>query len=202
MGLAWVEHTDEIAATPDECFEAITDYESFPTWLSAVYETDVLERDPKSELGELVHFEVDGKVRKVRYTLRYSYDRPDRIEWDFVEGEGIKRLEGEWRFEPSGDGCLATYKTGIDAGAGVPGPVAKRVQKGTVKKVIEELKAEAERRADSGGPAAASAPPAAEQPAASGGKSPIPFDLLPEPLDRIARLPGRIMVGIGKRLGG
>ncbi len=203
MGLSWAEHTEEIAATADEVFDAITDYESFPGWLSAVYETQVLERDRKSKLGELVKFEVDGKVRKVRYTLRYSYDRPNEITWDFVEGEGIKRLEGEWQIEDKGGTTAATYKAGIDPGGGVPGPVAKRVQKSTVKKVVEELKAEAERRSGSGESAGASDGPAAATRLASGGdSSPIPFDLLPEPLERVARLPGRIMVGIGKRLGG
>ena len=156
MGLHWADHTIEIDASPEQCFEAITDYETFPKWIGAVYETRWW-RDRKSKLGEVVKFEVDGKVRKVRYTLKYSYDRPHHITWDFLEGHGIKQLDGEWIFEENGERTNATYKVGIDPGGGVPGPVAKRVNKQTIKRANEDLKAEAERRAKAGG----SAPPRA-----------------------------------------
>jgi ribosome-associated toxin RatA of RatAB toxin-antitoxin module len=215
MGLHWAENEIVIAATPDQCFEAITDYETFPDWQSAVYETEVTQRDNSTKLGEVVRFVVDGKVRKIRYTLRYHYDRPDRIWWDFMDGQGIKRLEGEYTFAPSSEGTLATYKVGIDPGGGVPGPVAKRVNKQTIKKANEDLKAETERRASAGGsdsePADAddgeaprsSAPrprPTARE--AEEDQSPIPFGVLPEPLDELAKLPGKVLVRIGRLLGG
>lgn len=213
MGLHWAENTIEIAATPDRCFEAITDYETFAEWQSAVYETEVTQRERKSGLGEVVKFEVDGKVRKIRYTLRYHYDRPGRVWWDFIEGHGIKKLDGEYTFEPSGDGTLATYKVGIDPGGGVPGPIAKRVNKQTIKKANEDLKAETERRAQAGGSDSApageetaerrSAPPARPAPRGEDeDQSPIPFELLPEPLDELAKLPGKVLVRIGRLLGG
>ena len=36
MGLNWAEHTEEIAAPVETCFDAIVDYESFPRWQNAV----------------------------------------------------------------------------------------------------------------------------------------------------------------------
>src|ERR671923_1409117 len=95
MGLHWAEHSVEIAATPQECFDAIVDYESFPRWQNAVEEAEILERNRK-KLGELVRFKVDGKVRKVGYVLRYRYDSPTHITWDFVEGHGISDVQGEY----------------------------------------------------------------------------------------------------------
>jgi ribosome-associated toxin RatA of RatAB toxin-antitoxin module len=213
MGLHWAENTIEIAATPDQCFEAITDYDSFPEWQSAVYETDVTQRDSSTKLGEVVKFVVDGKVRKIRYTLRYHYDRPDRIWWDFMDGQGIKQLEGEYTFEPSGDGTAATYKVGIDPGGGVPGPVAKRVNKQTIKKANQDLKAETERRAQTDGSDSERADEEGKQPPRSAppprssrepeeDQSPIPFEMLPEPLGELAKLPGKVLVRIGRLLGG
>jgi carbon monoxide dehydrogenase subunit G len=219
MGLHWAENTIEIAATPEQCFDAITDYESFPDWQSAVYETEVTEREKKTDLGEVVKFEVDGKVRKIRYTLRYHYDRPGRVWWDFLDGQGIKQMDGEYLFEPSDGGTLATYKVGVDPGGGVPGPVAKRVNKGTIKKANEDLKAETERRASqTAGSGAASrfersaddAEAETYEPSSSPSgrasadesESPIPFDILPEPLDDLAKLPGKVLVRIGRLLGG
>ena len=193
MGLNWAEHTEEIPASIDECFEAITDYESFPDWQNAVLATEVVERDRKTKLGEVVRFEVDGKVRKVHYTLHYHYDRPKRIWWDFVEGRGVKEIEGEYTFEERGGGTAATYRLGIDPGAGVPGPVGRRIGKQLVKRSVEDLKVEAEKR--TGGRTA-------ERPIAESKQSRSPLDALPGVVGEVARIPGRILVGIGRRLGG
>jgi carbon monoxide dehydrogenase subunit G len=157
MGLQWAEHTIEIAATPDEVFDAITDYETFPEWQSAVVGTEVTETDKKTKLGEVVKYDVDAKIRTIHYTLRYHYERPGKIWWDFVEGQGINKLDGGYEIVESDGGTAATYKVGIDV-SGVPGPLLKRAHKGTIKKANEDLKAEAERRAGDaqGEPAGAS----------------------------------------------
>jgi uncharacterized protein YndB with AHSA1/START domain len=162
VGLQWAEHTIEIEATPDEVFDAITDYETFPDWQSAVLGTEVTETDRKSGLGQVVNYEVDGKVRKIRYTLRYDYDRPQRISWDFLEGHGINSLQGGYEIRPSDGGATATYKVGIDV-SGVPGPILKRTHRSTIKKANEDLKAEAERRAGTS-PAPEAAAEARERP--------------------------------------
>ncbi len=204
MGLKWAEDTIEIAATPEEVFDAITDYESFHDWQSAVISADVLETDKKSKLGELVSYDIDAKIRTIHYTLRYRYDRPESITWDFIKGDGINQMDGGYEIRASGSGTAATYKVGVDV-TGVPGPLLKRAQKSTVKKANEDLKAEAERRHAAGGgskPGSDHAEQAtAEQPTYSGGPS-HPFDMLPGPLNEVAKLPGKIMVRVGKRLGG
>jgi ribosome-associated toxin RatA of RatAB toxin-antitoxin module len=146
MGLQWAENTIEIAASPEQVFDAITDYETFPEWQSAVLGTEVTERQKKTGLGEVVKYDVDGKIRTIHYTLKYRYERPAKIEWDFLEGQGINQMDGDWTIVPSGDGAKATYRVGVDV-SGVPGPILKRTQKSTVKKANEDLKAEAERRA-------------------------------------------------------
>ena len=202
MGLHWADNTIEIAAPADAVFDAITDYETFEKWQSAVISATVESREKRSKLGEVVKYEIDGKVRTVRYTLKYNYDRPSRIGWDFVEGTGLNRLEGGYEIKPSGSGTSATYKVGIDV-TGVPGPVLKRVQKGTVKKANEDLKAEAEKRHRSGAQTAEHEVPTGDDDFTpySGGPS-HPFDMLPGPAADLAKLPGKIMVRIGKRLGG
>ncbi len=68
------EHSAEVAATPELCFEAAVDYETFPEWQRAAKSTDVLERDPDG-LGKIVEWHVDLGVRELRYLLHYHYDR-------------------------------------------------------------------------------------------------------------------------------
>ncbi len=146
MGLNWAEHTVEIAAPIETCFAAIIDYETFPTWQSAVVDTEVLDWDGKGR-GKRVRLFIDAKIRRVDYTLDYRYDEPERIEWDFVEGHGINGADGHYLFKDLGDRTRATYKLGLEVGIPLPGPVARRAHKSTLKASVEDLKREAERRA-------------------------------------------------------
>ena len=78
--------------------------------------TEVLDRH-KDGLGKRVRLFVDAKVRKVDYTLDYRYERPTKIEWDFVEGNGIDDADGHYLFESLGDDrTRATYKLGLEVG--------------------------------------------------------------------------------------
>jgi hypothetical protein len=158
MGLNWAEHTVEIAAPIETCFAAITDYETFPSWQRAVVDTEVLDWDRKGR-GKRVRLVVDAKVRKVDYVLDYRYDEPKRIEWDFVEGNGINDADGHYLFEDLGGRTRATYKFGLEVGIPLPGPVARRAHKSTLKSSVEDLKREAERRAAGERPSAEPAAP-------------------------------------------
>lgn len=48
-----------------------------------------------------------------------------RIWWDFLEGEGVTYIDGEYLFEPEDSGTLATYRLGIDAGVPIPRLIAR-----------------------------------------------------------------------------
>lgn len=146
MGIHRAERSITIAASREACFDAITDYPSFPEWQDAVKRTEVLESYPDG-LGKIVEVAVDAKLREVTYRLHYHYQRPTRIWWDFVEGHGVERIEGEYEFAPTEGGTRATYRLGIDPGVPVPGPVARKLNQGVMKRSVEDLKAEAERRA-------------------------------------------------------
>jgi uncharacterized membrane protein len=147
MGLNWAEHTVEIDAPIETCYGAIIDYETFPSWQGAVVDTEVLDWDEAGR-GKRVRLFVDAKVRKVDYTLDYRYDQPTRIEWEFVEGNGINDADGHYLFEDlGGHRTRATYKFGLEVGIPLPGPVARRAHRSTLKASVEDLKKEAERRA-------------------------------------------------------
>ena len=194
MGLNWAEHTVEIAAPIKTCFDAITDYETFPSWQSAVVDTEVLDWDERGR-GKRVRLVVDAKVRKVDYTLDYRYDEPTRIEWDFVEGNGINDADGHYLFEDLGGGrTRATYKFGLEVGIPLPGPVARRAHRSTLKVSVEDLKREAERRA---APSSAQrAEPAAEESAA---EPPTSVRDEPAPAEREAKLAERVGIKTPER---
>jgi ribosome-associated toxin RatA of RatAB toxin-antitoxin module len=132
-------HSLVIDAEPADCFDQITDYETFPEWQAAVKEVSVLTRDANG-LGRDVHFKIDAKVRQVEYTLRYSYERPHHISWEYLDGD-VKSVDGEFVFEQQGDATtLATYALDINPGVWLPGPVKKMLTDQVMKRSVEDLK--------------------------------------------------------------
>lgn len=128
-----------IHATPQACFDAITDYESFPDWQDAVREVEVVSRYPDGR-GREVAFRIDAKVKSIGYRLEYSYDEPSRITWDYLGGD-VKDIAGEYRLDDRGDGTtLAVYSVALDAGVWLPGPVARILNNQVMKRSVEDLK--------------------------------------------------------------
>jgi ribosome-associated toxin RatA of RatAB toxin-antitoxin module len=138
-------HSLVIAAEPAACFAEITDYETFPQWQAAVKDVDVLARDEQGR-GRDVRFAIDAKVRQVSYTLRYSYQEPRLITWDYLDGD-VKSVDGQFMFEDQQDGTTrATYTLDIDPGVWLPGRVKKMLADQVMKRSVEDLKRRVERR--------------------------------------------------------
>jgi hypothetical protein len=143
MGRKHAERQIQIAAEPADCFDAITDYETFPDWQRAVKGVDVISRDGRGR-GKQVAFEIDAKLRTVRYTLDYSYEEPHHVSWGFVEGDP-KDVDGELVLEGGSDGgTLATYSLRIDPGVWLPGPVVSLLNEQVMQGALEDLKARVE----------------------------------------------------------
>lgn len=128
-----------IAGTPQRCFDEIVDYESFPEWQGAVRACKVVRRD-KNGLAERVEFEIDAKLKTVRYTLDYSYEKPHLVKWRYVEGD-VRDVDGELVLEERGDGeTLATYALRIDPGVWLPGRVSDMLSGTVMHGALEDLK--------------------------------------------------------------
>ncbi|MEX2195552.1 MAG: SRPBCC family protein [Thermoleophilaceae bacterium] len=129
----------EIGGTPQACFDALTAYETFTDWQDAVRSCEVLTRDGSGR-GEEVAFEIDAKVRTIRYRLRYRYDEPSRIGWAYLDGD-VRDVDGEYLFEEAGDGAtLATYRLVIETGFWVPGPIARMLTEQVMQRSVEDLR--------------------------------------------------------------
>ena len=139
MGAKRAERQIEIEGSPQECFAALLDYESFPEWQRSVKSVDVLSRDDKGR-GKEVEFEIDAKVRSIRYTLDYSYEEPHLVTWRYVDGD-VKDVDGEFVLEDRGDGTtLATYALRLDAGVWLPGKLASMLSDQVMQGAMDDLK--------------------------------------------------------------
>jgi uncharacterized membrane protein len=145
MGTKHAEQQVAIGASPQSCFDALLEYETFPEWQSAVKWVEVVSRDDEGR-GREVHFEVDAKVRRIRYELEYSYEPPHRISWQYLGGD-IRDVNGEYIFEEQGDGStLATYSLALDPGMWVPDRVARMINQQVMRASVDELRNRVESR--------------------------------------------------------
>lgn len=132
-------HSTEIAAGPQACFDALTDYERLPEWQGAVKEARILERDRRGR-GSIVAYEVDARVKTVRYRLRQVYDEPRRVASRYLDGD-FRDFAGEWRFEPRDDGGThAELDLRIDPGRFVPGPLRSAIADAVMRRALRDLK--------------------------------------------------------------
>jgi ribosome-associated toxin RatA of RatAB toxin-antitoxin module len=130
--------TLEIAASPQACFDALTDFEHLPSWQGAVQDVQVLERDPTGR-GSVVEFEVDARVKRVRYRLRQRYEEPHRIASEYLGGD-FRDFTGEWRFTAIGGGTRAELDLRIDPGRFVPGAVRGLIADAVMRRALDDLK--------------------------------------------------------------
>ncbi len=136
-------NSEYIAAPPEECFAALTDYERLPEWQGAVKRVTVLERDEQGR-GTVVEYEVDAKVKTVKYRLRQVYDEPHRLGSEYLGGD-FKNFSGEWRFNDRGDGTThVELELDNDPGRFVPGPVKNVIREFVMTRALKDLKAHLE----------------------------------------------------------
>ena len=138
--------SEEIAATPQQCYDALADFEHLPDWQGAVRSARVLEHDAQGR-GTVVAYEVDAKLKRVRYTLRQVHEPPHRLGSEYLEGD-FRDFGGEWRFVDLGGECTRVeLDLRIDPGRFVLGPVRAAISDAVMKRALQDLKAHLERPA-------------------------------------------------------
>ena len=137
------ERSVEVAAPPQDCFDALTDYESMPEWQSSVKRCEVLSRDDRGR-GLEVDYEIDARLRAIAYRLRYSYDEPHRIDVGYVEGD-MEDLRAEYTLEPEGEATRVTLSLRVKPGVRVPGPLQRILEGRLMNGALDDLRRRVER---------------------------------------------------------
>jgi ribosome-associated toxin RatA of RatAB toxin-antitoxin module len=128
----------EVAAPAQACFDALTDFERLPEWQGSVRSVTVLERHQAGR-GTVAEFEVDAKVKHVRYRLRQIYDEPYRLASEYLGGD-FRDFSGEWRFRPlDGGRTRVELDVRIDPGRFVPGPVRAAISDAVMRRALSDL---------------------------------------------------------------
>ena len=135
-----------INASPQQCFDVVTDFERYPEWASDIKSASIVARDEEGRGGD-VQFRAAAMGRSTTYTLRYYYgSNPLRVAWRQIEGDITSKIEGEYEFNPVEEGTKAevVYHLAADLAILIPGFVKRRAESRIVRAALEDLSSRVE----------------------------------------------------------
>jgi hypothetical protein len=131
-----------IDASPEDVFAVALDIERYPEWARDVKDAVVVDRDADGR-PQRVQFRAAAMGHSARYTLRYDYGAsPLRMGWVLEQGDIVRRLDGEYVFEPDDGkgGTEVTYRLVVDLAVPLPGFIKRRAESRIMTTALDELK--------------------------------------------------------------
>jgi ribosome-associated toxin RatA of RatAB toxin-antitoxin module len=133
-----------IAAAPEKVYEVALDVEHYPAWAEDVKEVEVLERDGQGR-PLLARFRAAAMGHSARYVLRYDHAKaPQAMAWTLEQGDILRVLDGEYRFDAADGGTDVTYHLEIELSVPLPGFVKRRAESKIMRTALDDLKDRAE----------------------------------------------------------
>jgi carbon monoxide dehydrogenase subunit G len=130
----------DINADPKAIMAVIEDYDAYPEWAGQIKKVEVRERDDDKR-GKQVYYEVSQGPMKADYVLEYTYKPDDGgVSWIFVEGHGLRDLQGDYTLEPKGDQTHVTYKAKVDITIPMIGMIKRKMEKVVIDTALKGLK--------------------------------------------------------------
>ena len=129
-----------VAAPPADVMAVIADFPSYPEWVTAAKQVDVLETGPDGR-ARWVHFVLDAGAVKDDYVLQYTWDGDRRVSWHLVQGQMQKRQEGSYTLVETAPGSTeVTYAIAIDLSIPMLGMIKRKAEKVILDTALKELK--------------------------------------------------------------
>lgn len=129
----------DINADPKAIMAVIEDYEAYPQWAGQVKKVEI--RDREGDRAKRVYYEVAQGPMKADYVLEYTYKPNDAgVSWTFVEGHGMKDLQGDYTLEPKGDKTHVIYKAKVDITIPMLGFIKRQMEKLVIDTALKGLK--------------------------------------------------------------
>jgi ribosome-associated toxin RatA of RatAB toxin-antitoxin module len=134
-----------VAATPEQCFAVAADVERYPEWAADIKQVVIEGHDAEGRPAAAT-FRAGAFGRSTSYTLAYDYaGAPRTLAWKQTAGDLTAKLDGDYRFEATGDGSTeVTYTLEVELRVPLPGFIKRRAQSRIMHTALEELKARVE----------------------------------------------------------
>ena len=133
-----------IDVTPDQLFDVIVDFEKYPEFLPEVKKAKI---DAGQGAIQEVTYNVDIKAKVIKYTLRHTSDRPNKLSWTMIRGEMMKGNDGSWTLKPGPrpGTTEATYTIDLKLSSLVPGFIERALAEQSLPGLLQNFKARAEK---------------------------------------------------------
>lgn len=112
-----------IEAPIDVVYEVISDFESYPDFLSETKEVQV--RHANSKSAE-VTFKIN-LIKKISYTLDIKFTPKKGLSWKLVEGDLMKKNTGRWKLSHKKGVTTAVYEIDMEFAGLVPKAISNRL---------------------------------------------------------------------------
>ncbi|MCB1153114.1 MAG: SRPBCC family protein [Deltaproteobacteria bacterium] len=125
-------------ATPEQCYEVISDIEKYPEFVKDQKAVKVLERRGHWMKAEMTV----SVVKDISYVLQLEGEPGKAFWWTMDQPTKImKKNDGRWDLEDLGDGTTKiTYTLDVDLGLLVPKAIQKTVLEVNFPKMLGEFK--------------------------------------------------------------
>jgi len=131
----------EIKAPLKKVYEVITDFESYPDFLSGSKGAKILKKSGNHLQAE---FKVDV-IKTISYTLDIKLSPHRGFSWTLVKGDFMKGNTGSWKLEEKKKGVtLASYEVEVDFGLLVPKTISSMLVGTNLPTMMREIKEQAE----------------------------------------------------------
>ncbi len=139
--MAGAQQSIDVAVSAEQFFSVVTDYASYPEFLSDMESVEMVRREGESAE---VRFTLN-LIKRISYTLKLVERGPSEVRWSLGKGP-FKRNDGSWLIEDRpGGGIRATYNIEVAVGVFLPGSIVNRLVGKTLPATLEAFKARAER---------------------------------------------------------
>jgi ribosome-associated toxin RatA of RatAB toxin-antitoxin module len=138
-----------IAASPEQLFAVVTDFDHYTDWIRDLKAVEVIERDDDGRATK-VRYRAAAMGRSTSYTLQYDYaNAPHELPWKLVSGDIMRRLDGAYEFHAvdGDDGRTdVVYRLAVELIVPLPAFVKRRAESKIMHNALRELKAHVEQR--------------------------------------------------------
>jgi uncharacterized membrane protein len=128
-----------VEAPASDVMAVIADFPSYPRWVAAAKEVEVLEEGPDGR-ARRVHFVLDAGAVKDDYVLDYTWEGDRRVTWTLVSGQMQKRQDGSYTLVEKGGRTEVTYSITIDLSIPMLGMIKRKAEKVILDTALKELK--------------------------------------------------------------
>jgi ribosome-associated toxin RatA of RatAB toxin-antitoxin module len=128
-----------INASKADVMAVIADFEAYPQWSSQIKSVAIDEQGPDGRPAQ-VTFTLDAGVIKDEYTLAYTWQGDDRVDWHLVKSRALKSQDGSYLLADSDGGTEVTYKLAVDLNIPMLGMFKRKAEKVIIDTALKGLK--------------------------------------------------------------